>query len=345
MKVTIQTTAGARHTIEAPPGEPILRAALSHGVDLAYDCATGTCGGCKARLVAGLVENAWPDAPGRRHCKPEQILACQSVARGDCELEVDRLVPSPAGASRPRRIPGALSGVRRLTDDVIAFDVELASAVELAAGQFMLMETARVAGARAYSIANADRAARRLSFVAKRKAGGRLTEWMFEPKIEGTLLTLFGPLGRATFDPAVGKHILCIAGGTGIAGMLSIVRRAAADGHFDQLRAHLFFGVRGARDLFWLDELAACRALHPDCVGVGVALSDGEVPADLRARHPTLDFHHGLVHEVALRQMRGRRGDVRAFVAGPRGLVDASIRLLLTQARLPADDIRYDRFD
>ena len=58
-------------------------------------------------------------------------------------------------------------------------------------------------------------------------------------------------------------------------------------------------------------------------------------------------FLYGLrliVHAVAGEQMQGRFADVRAYVAGPPPMVDASLRLLLREARLPPADIRYDKF-
>jgi toluene monooxygenase electron transfer component len=47
---------------------------------------------------------------------------------------------------------------------------------------------------------------------------------------------------------------------------------------------------------------------------------------------------------VAGKRMQGRFADVRAYVAGPPPMVDASLRLLLREARLPLADIRYDKF-
>ena len=55
-------------------------------------------------------------------------------------------------------------------------------------------------------------------------------------------------------------------------------------------------------------------------------------------------FARGLVHAVAAERMAGRFADVRAYVAGPPPMVDASLRLLLREARLPPADIRYDKF-
>ena len=47
---------------------------------------------------------------------------------------------------------------------------------------------------------------------------------------------------------------------------------------------------------------------------------------------------------VQLPEMKDRFAGVRAYVAGPPPMVDASLRLLLREARLPPADIRYDKF-
>ena len=75
-----------------------------------------------------------------------------------------------------------------------------------------------------------------------------------------------------------------------------------------------------------------------------VALSDEEVPASLAVAHPGFAFERGFVHAVAGERMKSRFSDIRAYVAGPPPMVDASLRLLLREARLAPSDIRYDKF-
>jgi len=72
-----------------------------------------------------------------------------------------------------------------------------------------------------------------------------------------TRVRLFGPLGHATFHPDLGKDLLCIAGGSGIAGMMAILSLACQARYFDEHRGNVFFGVRTGRDLFFLDERRA----------------------------------------------------------------------------------------
>jgi toluene monooxygenase electron transfer component len=333
------------HDFECEPGEKILHAGLRSGVELPYECATGTCGTCKARLVSGRIRSEWPEAPGTRYLKGERdLLMCQCVAAEDCVLEVGALRSPAAAGPPPSALGGVLRGPRRLTHDVAAFGVDLERPIEFDAGQFALIAVSGIPGARAYSMVNFERPARRLSFVVKKKAGGAVSEWLFGGEVDGARLGLLAPLGHAVFRPGVSRHLLCIAGGSGIAGMLSILERASQAEHFAQWDGHVFFGVRGERDRFFLDELEALRARHPARLHVTMALSDEEVPASLPARHPGLVFARGLVHEVAGERMRGRFAGVRAYVAGPPPMVDASLRLLLREARLAPADIRYDKF-
>jgi toluene monooxygenase electron transfer component len=331
---------------DAAPGVRVLYAGLAAGIHLPYECGTGTCGTCKARLVTGDVEDAWPQAGGRKYLKqPGELLMCQCVARSDCTLEVANFVYTmDPGACTPTFGRGAIRNARALTSDVTGFSIELDTPCDFDAGQFVAVQVPRVAGYRGYSMVNFERAARRLDFVVKKKPGGGASEWLFGGAIDGQAVEWFGPLGSATFYPNLGKNILCIAGGSGIAGIMSILSRARQEHYFDQYSGYVFFGVRTFQDAFYLDELAQLAGEFPDKLRVTVAFSDEDVPAQARAAHPTLAFDRGLVHEVAAKHMQGRYENLRAYVAGPPPAVDGAIRMLLLQARLTADNIRYDKF-
>ena len=345
MKVVVNAKNGARD-FECEPGEKILHAGLRGGVELPYECATGTCGTCRARLVSGQTESAWSDAPGRRYFKSDaDFLTCQSVARADCALEIGGVLkPREPGVAAPRALAGVVCAYRRLTHDVVAVDLDIGEPLDFSAGQFALVTVPEIAGARAYSMVNFESRAQRLSFVVKKKPGGAVSDWLFGDGVEGTRLSLVAPLGHATFHPDVRKHVLCIAGGSGIAGMMSILSLACQEDHFAGWDGHVFFGVRTARDGFYLDELEALRARGQDRLSITIALSDEDVPASLSAAYPAFTFARGFVHAVAGEQMKGRFAEVRAYVAGPPPMVDASLRLLLREARLPPADIRYDKF-
>lgn len=163
---------------------------------------------------------------------------------------------------------------------------------------------------------------------------------MFGERRDGEQLVLFGPLGAATFYPTLGRNLLCIAGGSGIAGMMSILARAAGERYFERYRGWVFFGVRTMRDAFFLKELS----IYAVNVKVTIALSDEEVPETASQDWPALAFAHGLIHEVVKTAMAGKYENVRAYVAGPPPAVDAALRVLLLDAKLTSDNIRYDKY-
>jgi toluene monooxygenase electron transfer component len=327
---------------EAAAGEKILYAGLRAQAGLPYECATGTCGTCKAKLVDGRIDDGWPEAPGRKFIKPErgEFLMCQCAARGDVSIEVASFVyPADPGACRVGPLAGKVGAVRALTHDVAAVDVDLEAPCEFEAGQFMAVHAPGVRGMRGYSMMNFDQPARRLAFVVKKKPGGGFSDWLFSDQAAGARLELVGPLGKATFDPGMAKNILCIAGGSGIAGTMSILARAAEARYFERHKVWVFFGVRTMRDAFFLKELSA----YPQAE-ITVALSEEDVSEKTARDWPRLRFARGLVHEVAKRAMAGKYQNVRAYLAGPPPAVEAAIRVLLLEAKLTADCIRYDKF-
>ena len=238
------------YQFDALPGEKLLYAGLRSGIDLPFECATGTCGTCKARAVAGRFHDGWPDAPGKKFVKPErsELLMCQCVAEDDLTLEVSQFVyAADAGACAPAACSGVLRDANLLTRDVMEFAIELEQPRDFDAGQFIAVAAPGVRGFRAYSMVNFERGARRLAFVAKRKPGGGFSEWLFGAGPDGARLALFGPLGKSTFYPGIDRDILCIAGGSGIAGMMSILQRAAQQRHFERYRGWLFLRAHARR--------------------------------------------------------------------------------------------------
>ncbi len=327
------------YEFEAAAGEKVLYAGLRAGIDLPYECATGTCGTCKAKLLSGRIRDGWPQAPGRKLTKPEagEFLMCQCAAGEALTVEVSNFVyPMEPGVCVPQNSIGTVRDARALAHDVISFSLELERPRDFDAGQFALLAPARVPGYRAYSMCNYARGGRSLKFVVKRKPDGAFSEWLFGGEREGARLDAFGPLGKATFEPSLGKNLLCIAGGSGIAGMMSILARAEAAGYFERHKGRVFFGVRTMKDAFFLEELSNFK------VEVTVALSEEDAPRG--NEWPKLRFERGLVHEVAKRAMTGKYQNVRAYVAGPPPAVDAAIRVLLLDAKLTTDNIRYDKF-
>ena len=344
IEVRSKTSGG---TFEAGPQETLLYAALRAGVAVPYECATGTCGTCKARRTAGVIINDWVDAPGTAYLKPErdEVLLCQTRALSACSFEI----PGSANLAVSRRPqPGfghaAIERIDHLAADVVALHLRTDTPLDFTAGQFVVLRAPQIGGFRAYSMVNHAGRTNEVEFVIKRKPGGQFTEWLFTRAAAGERLEWFGPLGKATFETQEQRTIVCIAGGSGIASIMSILAVGCAARHFSHFNGAVYFGVRTAADMFYLERLSAFAAAFPGNLKITIVLSHDTPTDELRGRYPHLGFANGFPHEIAAQELAGDFAGRVAYLAGPPILVDVSIRMLVTQARLPARDIRYDKF-
>lgn len=345
MTVKIETKSGV-FEVAAAAGESILFSGLAEGVTLPYECATGTCGTCRARVMSGEVAVGWGDAPGFAKVKRDkgEILMCQTHAKGDCVLRVPAEVRR-SSEGRPRRVAGVIAAARQLTHDVIEFEIGLEAPIAFEAGQFVVVAAGGLAGGRAYSMVNYDAATERLVFVVKRKPGGGFSEWLFAGARIGARVEVFGALGRATFGPSDVQDIVIVAGGSGIAGMMSILDRATGLGHFARHTGRVFFGVRTLADGFYVDDLARHVTRSGGALEVTLVLSHETPPGERHPAYPEVKLGAGFVHEAAAAALaEGAAETALAYVAGPPPMVDGAIRALLTAARIPAKSIRFDKF-
>jgi len=347
MKVNLQTKSGL-FEFDVRAEETVLAAGLRQGITLPYECATGTCGTCRGRGMEGAAEMPWAEAPGAAKLKLDRgdCLLCQTYLASDAVVRVPSDTVHRNGDARP--LPdhgrGRLTGLRLLTHDVMHFDLALEHPMRFDAGQFVTMQGPGIAGARAYSMVNHADETDRLGFVVKRKPDGRFCDWLFETAETGAEIAFFGPLGAATFHPEERRNILCIAGGSGIAGIMSILTHATAVNHFADHRGDVFFGVRTLADCFYLDELSEFAAKGDGNLGITVALSHEDPGCDRHPDFPLIRLDTGFVHEAAGRAMAGRYEHPLGYLAGPPPMVDAAIRVLIGEGKIPVKDIRYDKF-
>jgi len=351
MKIEISGK-GANLEFECPPDERVLYAGLSANPELPYECATGTCGSCKAKCLSGSFDWAWPEAPARKTLKADdELLLCQCIAKSDLKLEVrSKLIKSHLPFSSANWINGQIINAENLAPGVMSLRIRLAKSIHFLPGQFMAIEFPQFSGGRAWSMTNfVDGDTDEVDFVIKMKPGGILSQHLFDPNVfaslTGSSVRAFGPVGKAVFDQENPRDLVCIAGGTGVAGMMSILQAFLKNCSQTGRKASLYFGVRTPTDAFFMNELTQIVRDSKRAVRVVVAFSDTPASKDYTAQHEYIDFDEGFVHEVAMRQMETwKTPQTRAYLAGPPPLVDGALRALLLQAKLPAGEILYDKF-
>ncbi len=335
------------YQFEANPGEKLLYAGLRAGIPLPFECATGTCGTCKARVNNGDVDEGWPQAPGKARFTPakREILMCQCTAQSACNIIVPaRIAPFREDDFNPDHHRGKITQYEKLTAEVLRFEVSLPNETEYHAGQFFVLNPPKIEGFRAYSMVNYSPKTATLKFILKQTPGGTFSKWAFEANRTAEEIDLFGPLGHATFHADEGHELFMIAGGSGVAGLMSILEHGKQIGYFKNHRADLYFGVRTPGDLFFKDRLIEIKNQFPKNIGIHVVFSNGPPTMQQLKGNDGLVYAHGMVHQHALPAVPEAGGNSMFYLAGPAPMVDALIRPLILEAKVPTDRIRYDKF-
>jgi glycine betaine catabolism B len=185
---------------------------------------------------------------------------------------------------------------------------------------------------RSYTIASPPTRDGYVELTVKREDQGHVSRFLHERLMTGHTVTVSAPAGRFTFDPASAKAVLLIAGGVGIAPVMSILRDLTDrrwPGEVD-----LVFSVRTPGDVIFAGELRDLAAQHPN-VRIHVTLTRGG-PAEgqgLRGRI-TGELLKRLVPDVATRP---------AFVCGPDQMA-ARVREELLALGVPAQRITLESF-
>lgn len=323
---------------ECAPDDTILSAALRAGLAFPYECNSGGCGSCQFELVDGLLTDRWPAARGisERQRGRGRRLACQSVPDGDCTIKVSLGTQGPA--SVPVRFTAKFAGSRALTADMAEFTFRAADAAQFVPGQFAMLDLPGVDGARAYSMSNIANAEGIWQFIIKRVPGGQGTGFLFEKLVEGTSIAIDGPYGNSYLRAGNDRPLACIAGGSGLSPVMSIIRGVARDSAFTGRRLLVFYGGRGPADLC-VEALLESEPGLRDRVELFTAISDPAAPGA-----ESWTGSRGMIHELVRERLGQGLPDWEFYFCGPPPMTDAVHRMLLLEGRVPAGQLHFDRF-
>lgn len=150
-----------------------------------------------------------------------------------------------------------------LTHDVTQFDFSLeGQAVDYKAGQFFMLqvEDAQGKASRAYSVSSAPSEKSFFSLCVKILPDGRASQFLANLK-PGDPAKFMAPFGHF-FMTESKKDAVMVATGTGLAPFMSMLPSLFEQGFEGKI--DLYFGVRHEEDLFYVDELRAYEAAHPN---------------------------------------------------------------------------------
>lgn len=326
-------------TFSSAADDTILSSALRGGLGFPYECASGGCGTCQFELLEGEVTDLWPEAPALspRARGRGKRLACQCVPLSDCTIKV-AVKQEMAPVIVPQRQTLAFVAARPLTSDMSEFSFRSSGPAEFLPGQFATIGLPDVDGPRAYSMSNLANDEGLWNFVIKRVPGGQGTGVLFDSLKPGDELSMDGPYGNSYLRTGNKRDIVCVAGGSGLSPVLSILRAAVQAPELSDRRLSLFYGGRGPNDLC-VSDIVNADPLLSERVVVHTAISDDSAPgAD------EWSGERGFVHELVKKTLAEKIPEFDFYFCGPPPMTDAVHRMLLLDYKVPAEQLHFDRF-
>ncbi|MSP52267.1 MAG: 2Fe-2S iron-sulfur cluster binding domain-containing protein [Alphaproteobacteria bacterium] len=305
-------------TFTVAPNVYVLDAALESDISYPRYCKTGVCGSCKSILVVGDIEH---DSHTQVALSDDErnlgrFLACRARPKTDCTVAFIPRDVVPRFNNKIREVDCRVIAVERATHDVsiIRMEAETKRPFIFTAGQYASVALGDLP-ARDFSMASRP-GERWLEFHIRGQQGSDIATYLKNDLQIGAKARIKGPSGTAYFREYHGTDILAVAGGTGIAPIKSIVDMALTAGVRQPIE--VYFGVRAERDVYLADHFSSLATKYSNLKFTLVLSDEKKVKKGRRT---------GFVSDALDADLETGR-NVRAYVAGPQAMVEATFKVL-----------------
>lgn len=329
-RIALNFEDGITRFVDCRPGEKVLDAAFRNKINLPMDCSDGVCGTCKCRAESGsydMGEDYIDDALTGDEAAAGLVLTCQMVPSSDCVLSVP--TTSLACKTGQQGFAATVTRIEPHHDAAVVLELAVEDGTPAPAflpGQYVNIAVPGSGDHRSYSFSSAPDE-RSLGFLIKKIPDGLMSSWLARAR-PGDRLDLTGPMGSFYLRDGDGP-LLFLAGGTGLAPFLSMLRVLAQAG--SRRRVHLVYGVTRDQDLVLVDELAAHAGRLP-------GFTFATVVADPGSDHP----RKGWVTQHMPDDMLAADG-LGIYLCGPPPMVDA-VRQYLDERGVQPAGFHYEKF-
>ncbi len=320
---------GVTRFITCREDQTVADASYRQRINIPLDCRDGACGTCKALCESGTYDGGTyiDDALSGDEAARGYVLPCSMRPRSDLVLQIAST--SDIAKTQAATYTGTLVGLDRLSATTIRFAVDITNRSELAflPGQYVNITVPGTGQTRSYSFSNAPHEDR-LTFLVKLTPGGLMSDYLDKRATVGDTLTFTGPHGSFFLREAE-RPVLMLAGGTGLAPILAMLRKMRADG--SRRKVHLIYGVKADVDVVELDQLTEIASTltgftWDHCV------SDPATRAANQGRVMTL-----------IRPAHLYDGDVAIYLCGPPAMVE-SVRTHVNGTGIEPTGFYYEKF-
>jgi CDP-4-dehydro-6-deoxyglucose reductase len=281
------------HVFEVQSRESLLDAGLREGLNLDHNCANGTCGACRARLVSGdleLIQHYDYRFSPREQADNVFLMCCHRPASA---VEIEAHESGSAAEIPDQHIRAKLQKLELLQDDVMQLHVRTPRSTSLLflAGQSVELH---LDGMKPVSMALAGCPCdgMNLRFHVRRRPDDPFSDLVFERMKKGREVVIRGPLGDFTLDDASPRPILFLAWESGFAPIASLIDHAIQLDEGREMHLYWLSGLEGGHYLSnycraWRDALDDFHYHDIDLAPAGEGSFD-TVMAQIVQRHGDL---------------------------------------------------------
>ena len=324
--VTLVFEDGRSVRLDADEADTIYIAALKNRIRILTDCREGACATCKGLCTQGeyRMDDYSDEALSDDEAARREVLTCQMHVLSDCVIEYP-YESSLAMKGGPETRPGRVAEIETVSSQVVRLVVTPEDDMPIAflPGQYVHLGVPGTDAQRSYSFANPPGVTDRLTFYVKVLESGAMSEYVSARAAVGDAMPITGPFGRFYLRPPV-RPALMVAGGTGLAPMLSMLDDMADKGMTGQ-PVHLLYGANTPDELFALDQLETYgdRGI---ALTTEFAVVEGSGDWDGPTGHITDLLRAGLIDG----------GDCDAYLCGPPPMIEAGEAWLAANGVEPA---------
>ncbi|MWD25941.1 2Fe-2S iron-sulfur cluster binding domain-containing protein [Aquicoccus sp. SCR17] len=314
---------GTSIRVTANEGETVYQAAARQNVPIQTDCREGACATCRAICLSGSFEldDFSDDALTPEEEAEGGVLACRMKPHSDCVVDFP-YAASLIDVDAAGPVRGTVTEVSEAARDVWRLRIRPEAPVAFLPGQYLNITVPGQDAQRSYSFASLP-GEEELEFFVRRLEGGAMTGWLSgDPTGEETQLG--APLGQFYLRRPGGRIVL-VAGGTGLAPMLSILGELAR-GEEKPEAVTLLYGTNTPDERFGAERLAELAET---------------LPLEVRTIAVEGEERTGFVTDLFDAELIGEQTDV--YLCGPPPMIDAA-RAWLSEAGHPASRTFAEKF-
>lgn len=311
-KVALSFEDGVTRFIKVKDNQTIANASYQQKINIPVDCNDGACGTCKCFNESGeydMPENTYvEDALSPAEREEGYLLTCQAKPRSDMVIQIP--TSSAVAKTQSANYTATVTEIHKFPGDlVVGMKVKIPNRDDLAflPGQYVNITVPGSEDTRAYSFSSGPDD-EELEFQIKIVPGGLMSGWLDKKAKVGDTFQFNGPHGSFFLREAQRPSLL-VAGGTGLAPIMSMLRHVKATGSARTF--HLVYGANTDDDIVETELLDQWAKELPN-------FSWDYCVADTNAKAKNKGFVMGIIDSAHLHS-----GDASIYLCGPPPMVEA----------------------